>query len=110
MDDYLSSVYYDPKRSGGLGGVNRLYDDVKKEGKFKISRNEIKQWLMGQDTYTLHKPMRRHFRRNRVIVGGIDQQWQMDLADMQSMQKFNDGYHYLLVSSMCFPNTRGWFR
>ena len=32
-----------------------------------------------------------------VIVGGIDQQWQMDLADMQSLQKFNDGYRYLLV-------------
>ena len=30
-------------------------------------------------------------------MGGIDQQWQMDLADMQSMQKFNDGYRYLLV-------------
>ena len=47
--------------------------------------------------YTLHKPMCHHFKRNRVIVGGIDQQWQMDLADMQSMQKFNDGYRYLLV-------------
>ena len=32
-----------------------------------------------------------------MIVGGIDQQWQMDLVDMQSMQQFNDGYHYLLV-------------
>ncbi|CAB3998846.1 uncharacterized transposon-derived [Paramuricea clavata] len=41
--------------------------------------------------------MRRHFKQNCVIVGGIDQQWQMDLADMQSMQKFNDGYRYLLV-------------
>jgi transposase InsO family protein len=52
---------------------------------------------MKQDTYTLHKPMRRHFKQNRVIVGGIDQQWQIDLADMPSMQKFNDGYRYLLV-------------
>ena len=52
---------------------------------------------MKQGTYTLHKPIRHHFRRNRVIVGGIDHQWQMDLADMQSMQKFNDGYRYLLV-------------
>jgi hypothetical protein len=42
--------------------------------------------------------MRRRFKRNRVIVGGIDQQWrQMDLADIQSMQKFNDCYCYLLV-------------
>ena len=97
MDDYLASVYYDPKRSGGFGGVDRLYKDVKKEGKIKISRTKIKEWLMKQDAYTLHEPIRRHFKRNRVIVGGIDQQWQMDLADMQSMQKFNDGYRYLLV-------------
>ena len=31
------------------------------------------------------------------MVGGIDQQWQMDLADMQLLQKYNDGYRYLLV-------------
>ena len=30
-------------------------------------------------------------------MGGIDQQWQMHLADIQSMQNFNDGYRYLLV-------------
>ena len=102
MDDYLPSMYYDPKRSGGFCGqegfVRRvLYKDVKKEGKFNISRTKIKEWLMKQDAYTLHKPIRRHFKRNRVIVGGIDQQWQIDLADMQSMQKFNDGCRYLLV-------------
>ncbi len=45
MDDYLSSVYYDPKRSGGFGGVDRLYKDVRKEGKFKISRTEIKKMV-----------------------------------------------------------------
>ena len=97
MDDYLASIYYDPKRSGGFGGVGRLYADVKKEGTFKISCNQIKEWLMKQDTYILHKPIGHRFRRNRVIAGGIDEQWQMDLADMQSMQKFNDGYRYLLV-------------
>ena len=97
MDHYLASVYYEPKRSGGFGGVDRLYKYVQKEGKFNISRTKIKEWLMKQDAYTLHKPIRRHFKRNRVIVGSIDQQWQMDLADMQSMQKFNDSYRYLLV-------------
>ena len=40
----------------------------------------------------IHKPVRRNFKRNRVIVGDIDQQWQMDVADTQSMQKFNDDY------------------
>ena len=52
---------------------------------------------MEQDTYTLNKLVRHHFKRNRVIVEGNDELWQMDLADMQSMQKFNDGYGHLLV-------------
>ena len=47
---------------------------------------------MGQDTYTLPKPTRRNFKRNCVIVGDIDEQWQMDLADMQSLKQYNDGY------------------
>ena len=97
MDEYLSSVYYNPKRTGGLGGVERLYLDVKKDGKYNISRAQLKKWLMKQDTNTLHKPARRNYRRNRVIVGGIDELWQMDLADMQSIADNNDGYRYLLI-------------
>ncbi len=97
MDAYLSSVYYNPKRTGGFGGVERLYNDVKKDGKSDISRAQIRKWLMGQDTYTLHKQARRRFKRNRVIVGGIDELWQMDLADMQPLAKENNGYRYLLV-------------
>ena len=97
MDEYLTQMYYNPKRSGALGGVERLYRDVKKDGKYDISRAQLKKWLMKQDTYTLHKPVRRHYKRNRVIVGGMDELWQMDLADMQTMAAENDGYRYLLV-------------
>ena len=97
MDEYLTQLYYNPKRPGSFGGVERLYRDVKKEGKYDISRAQLKKWLMKQDTYTLHKQARRHYKRNRVIVGGIDELWQMDLADMQSHAKENDGYRYLLV-------------
>ena len=52
---------------------------------------------MKQDTYILHKPVRRHLKRNRVVVGGLDSMWQADLAEMQTMKEFNDGYRYLLV-------------
>ena len=63
MDEYLTQLYYNPKRSGSLGGVERLYRDVKKEGKYDISRAQLKKWLMRQDTYTLHKQARRHYKR-----------------------------------------------
>ena len=41
--------------------------------------------------------MRKHYSRNRVIVGGIDHQWQADLVDLQSLSKYNNGYKYLLT-------------
>ena len=97
VDEYLSNVYYNPKRPGSFGGAESLYRDVKDEGRFKLSREQISNWLMKQDTYTLHAPARRHFKRNRVIVGGIDEEWQLDLADVQSLMQYNDGYRYLLV-------------
>ena len=93
IDKYLSSVYFDPKRSRGFGSVERLYRDVK----YNPTPRQILEWLMAQDAFTLHKPVRRNFKRNRVLVSGIDEQWQLDLADMQSLKEYNDGYRYLLV-------------
>ena len=55
----------------------------------------MKQWLSKQNTYTLHKPIRRKFTRRRTIVAGIDYQWQGDLADVSSMSKYNDQRRYL---------------
>jgi hypothetical protein len=51
--------------------------------KFKpkgYTKKEVREWLQSQDTYTLHKPTRRRFTRRRVVVNGIDHQWQADLV------------------------------
>ena len=53
--------------------------------------------LTAQDTYTLHKPTRKNIQRNRVLVDGIDHEWQADLVDMSSLNKENDGVNYLLI-------------
>ena len=45
----------------------------------------------------LHKPVRRKFKRRRVLVNGIDKIWAADLADMQAFSKFNRGIKYLLA-------------
>ncbi|GFT93499.1 uncharacterized transposon-derived protein F54H12.3 [Trichonephila clavipes] len=50
-----------------------------------------------KDAYTLHKPVRHKFQRNRVFVSDIDRQFQADLVDMQSLAEFNKGYKYLLT-------------
>ena len=45
----------------------------------------------------LHKPIRRKFKRRRVLVSGIDKIWAADLVDMQAFSKFNGGVKYLLA-------------
>ena len=56
IDKYLSSVYFDQKRSEGFGGVERLYRDVKEEGMYKLTPKQILELLMEQVAFTLHKP------------------------------------------------------
>ncbi len=95
----IEEVYYDLESAGGYGGVDRLYNKVKNKG---ITRAQVKEFLRNQDAYTLHKPIRKKFARNRTIVGGIDHQWQADLADLNDITKYNDGYRYLLTVINCF--------
>ena len=95
--EYLQKIYYDPSHPASYEGLNNLYNAVKQEGKFKISHKQIKDWLENQDTYSLNKAVRRNFQRGRVIVSGIDDQWDADLASFAHDADQNDGYKYLLV-------------
>ena len=63
----------------------------------RLPRKTVTAWLSAQDVYTLHKPARRHFKRRRVIVGGMLQQWQADLVDMSKVKGVNDGMAFLLT-------------
>lgn len=96
-EKYLSQLYYDPESPSSFGGVNSIYRAVKNDGKYQISRNKIRSWLQKQDTYTLHKPVRYRFKRNRVIVGAMDDEWEADLVIMDSLSKANNGYKYILT-------------
>lgn len=89
----MNQIYYNTKSPGSFGGVDALYRQLKG----KNTKKEIKQWLSGQDTYTLHKPVQRRFLRNRVIVNGINDQFQLDLADVSNISKYNKGVKFLLT-------------
>ena len=68
-----------------------------KSGSFSGSRHFPKQWLQSQDTYTLHKPVRKKFKRRKTIVPGAHFQMQADLVDFSLLKLYNDNYKYILV-------------
>ena len=96
----LHRHYYDPKRVGSYGGVAALQRVVPAE-------RDVERWLSTQDAYTLHKPVRRHFKRRCVVVGGPNQQWQADLVDMSRLKTANDGTTFLLTVIDVFSK-RAW--
>ena len=81
--------YYDPERVGSYGGVGVL--------RRVVPEQDVERWLSEQDTYTLHKLVRRRFKRRCVVVCGPNQQWQADLVDMLRLKKVNDGTTFILT-------------
>ena len=61
--------------------------------KIKVSRQQVKKWLSKELSYTLHKPVRKRFSRNKTIVFYIDELWQMDTS---SLKQFIDGDTFIL--------------
>lgn len=97
MDKVLNQIYYDLRSAGSFSGVDAVFRAAREKGYKKISRKQVRDWLKRQEVYTLHKPARRRVTTNRVIVPGIDAQFQADLVDLSSLSKYNNGYKYLLT-------------
>ena len=83
--------YYDPASAGSYGGIDPLYREL------KTNKKEIQNWLITQDAYTIHKPARKNYPRNKIIASWIDTQWEADLVDLQKIAKFNDNKKYLVT-------------
>ena len=82
-------TYFNPSQPGNFGGVQGLVRQT------KAGFRQVKEWLMRQDAYTLHKPVRLHFPRRKTITRGINNLLQTDLVDVSSLSKYNDSYRYL---------------
>jgi hypothetical protein len=74
-ENYLSSIYFDPKHPTSFSGPTKLYYAVKSEGKHTIGRHRIRKWLQDQESFSLTRGVRKQIKRNRVVVERIDSQW-----------------------------------
>ncbi|KAG8239612.1 hypothetical protein J437_LFUL019311, partial [Ladona fulva] len=89
LDNRLSKIYYDPAHPASFSSVQKLWRAVKPE----ISKEQLES----EEAYTLHKPIRRNFPRNRFIVDNIDDLWQADMNDMRDLKSENSAYCYIMT-------------
>lgn len=92
MENILKNIYYDVEHPASFSGVLKL----SKAGNVPIKKT--KEWLMTQDVYTLHKPVRYKFQRRKVLSYGIGDLIQCDLVDLSKFARYNKGMKYLLTA------------
>lgn len=90
----LSDIYFDNGHPGSYGGESRLHQYAKKYG---ISLNEVKKFLQKELSYTLHKPVIKKFKRNKIYTYGKNYQLQADLVDVSNISDDNDGHKFILT-------------
>lgn len=97
IDSILKKIYCDLSTAGSYLGPDKLYTVLKNKGITNIGKHTVRKWLQNQDNYSLQKPVRQSFKKARVVVAGIDDQFDADLADVSNISHENDGVKYLLV-------------
>ena len=97
----LHSLFYDVTQPSAYTGKENVFRAAKR-ALSSITRADVDRWFEDQRPYTVHKPVRLRFKRNKTIVKSIDDQWQTDLCDMQSKSSHNDGNAYILTCIDCF--------
>ena len=93
LRDKAFEIASDPKYDGyqrGLASMVYKFFDKKSKGSGII--NEPNYQLANE----LHKPIIRKFKKRKVYSSFRDNIWGVDLADMQSLSKYNKGIKYLL--------------
>ena len=69
-----------------------VYKFFDKKSSGSVITNEFNYQLANE----LHKPVIKKFKKRKVYSSFKDNIWGVDLADMQSLSKYNKGFKYLL--------------
>ena len=87
-----SNPKYDGYQRGSASMVYKFFDENSSGS--GIATNEFNYQLANE----LHKPVINKFKKRKVHSSFKGNIWSVDLADMQSLSKYNKGFKYLLCA------------
>ena len=95
LQDKAFKIASDPKYDGYQRGLaSMVYKFFEKKFSGSGIANEPNYQLANE----LHKPIIKKFKKRKVYSSFRDNIWGVDLADMQSLSKYNKGIKYLLCA------------
>ena len=96
MDKKLLALYSNPESTAAFTNPKRLYRAAKNAG-LRVTHKDVKHFLEGQRTYTIHRGRRFRFKRSAMIATGLDYSWESDLLHIKDFWRQNGGTRYLCI-------------
>lgn len=93
----IEQLYTDRNKPYLYAPIQKLYKGLKENNGDNISKDLIKNFLQQQNSYTLHYPVIKKFKRNQYRVFNIDELWEIDLCDMRHIKTHNDNFTFILT-------------
>ena len=93
----LNRLYYTVKLPSALSSVKKLYQYAKRENP-SIKYKDVQTFLKSQTVYTIHKPVIRNFKRNKIICINLFEYSFSDLIDYSQYKSENGGFAYILCT------------
>lgn len=90
INERLAKIYFDVTHPAGFSSVKKLAKSA------NCKYETAQKWLSAQDSYTLHRPIKRKFTRSRYVIPTLGWLYEADLADFQKIAGENDQNRYLL--------------
>ena len=100
MAQYLK--YFTPEEPGSFSGISTF-----RRHHTGYSYNQLAKILSAYRSFTMHKPTRKRWRRNKIIVAGIGSLWSLDLSDLTKHSSQNQGYKFLFCAIDVFSK-KAW--
>ena len=96
MDAYLRGIFYDPSHPASYGNARDLHRQARRDD-LPYTLEEIRDWLSGEETYTLFRPSKIKADTPRVIVSEAHYQYDSDTINMSKYTKANSKYAYIVI-------------
>ena len=97
-EKFLKEHYFDPSKAASYSGPQKLIRYLRQNGYQDVTYKTVIDWLKDNESYSLHQRAHKPKKRSKVVVEGIDSQWDIDLMDVGPLAKQNDGVTFVLIA------------
>ncbi len=96
-EKYLSKIYYDPSHLAAYGGVKVLKDFVDQDGRYKITKDDVRSFLEKQEIYSTHVSKKHAKSFYGMTSLGPNQVLDVDSAYFDFATGVNDYKHFIVL-------------